>query len=383
MDTTLRLLYLVSHPIQYQAPLLRLIAGQPDIELLVLFEHFDTATTYHDSGFGHDISWDVPLTDGYDHQAIESACHLQALLAKADALWVHGWDSPLKRKAIRYAKKIGVPVLMRGENTDAAMPDGWGPRGIAKRLYLSRIFANCSGFLCIGSDNQSYYEKRGVGAGRLFQMPYTVDNDFFKTRIEAASKDRAAFRKSLGIPENSPVILYAGKLQARKHPLTLLKAFQKLDAEKTGNPYLLYVGDGEQRDQLTSAVKTAGDHVQILGFKNQTELPAFYDLADIFVLASEKEPWGLSINEAMIGGCVPIVTSECGSTRDLIDETRGRVVRPGDADQLADALCDLLRDRARLRAMGLSAQNRLSSWGLQESVDGLRHALTKLKFLSA
>ena len=110
----MRLLYLVSHPIQYQVPLLRLIAGQPDIELMVLFEKVDTTSTYLDAGFGLKISWDVLLTDGYDHQMIKDSAELHTEISKDDTPWVHGWDNGLKHGALKYAKKIGVPVLMRG-----------------------------------------------------------------------------------------------------------------------------------------------------------------------------------------------------------------------------------------------------------------------------
>jgi glycosyltransferase involved in cell wall biosynthesis len=381
LDISLRLLYLVSHPIQYQAPLLRLIAKQPSIELIVMFEHVDTISSYHDAGFGQTISWDVPLTDGYDNQVIKNVEHLHAEISKADALWVHGWDSGLKRGALKYAKKIGLHVLMRGENTDAAMPDGWGLKGMVKRLYLSYIFANCSGFLCVGSDNRRYYQNRGVEAARLFSMPYTVDNNFFRTRIEKASNLREEFRESLNISKNAPVILYAGKLLARKHPITLLYAFKKLNFNAENAPYLLFVGDGEERVELDQLAKDAGERVRVLDFKNQTELPAFYDLADIFVLASEKEPWGLSINEAMVGGCVPIVTEECGSAKDLIDNSTGRIVAPGDVGDLSQALDDLLANPENLAEMGANAKTRIKSWGLEESVGGLRAAIDQLSVL--
>ena len=92
---------------------------------MVLFEHVDTTkNTYRDAGFGQIISWDVPLTDGYDQQVIKDPAYLHTEISKADALWAHCWDNDLERGALKYAKKIGVPVLMRGGNTDAAMPDG-------------------------------------------------------------------------------------------------------------------------------------------------------------------------------------------------------------------------------------------------------------------
>src|ERR1051326_9241653 len=62
-----RVAYLVSHPIQYQAPLLRYIAGDPSIDLTVLFLSDFSLRTFHDSGFGTSVKWDVPLTEGYKH----------------------------------------------------------------------------------------------------------------------------------------------------------------------------------------------------------------------------------------------------------------------------------------------------------------------------
>src|ERR1700741_4060436 len=62
-----RLAYLVSHPIQYQAPLLRRIAQEPDIDLTVLFGSDFSVRGYQDQGFGVGVKWDVPLLDGYKH----------------------------------------------------------------------------------------------------------------------------------------------------------------------------------------------------------------------------------------------------------------------------------------------------------------------------
>ena len=61
------------------------------------------------------------------------------------------------------------------------------------------------------------------------------------------------------------------------------------------------------------------DSIRILGFRNQSELPAFYDLANVFILASEREPWGLSVNEAMACG-TPVAALRKGAVGELIDE---------------------------------------------------------------
>ena len=68
MQRRVRLAYLVSHPIQYQVPLLRRIAKEPDIDLTVLFGSDFSVRGYEDKGFGVAVKWDVPLLDGYKYE---------------------------------------------------------------------------------------------------------------------------------------------------------------------------------------------------------------------------------------------------------------------------------------------------------------------------
>ncbi|MCR4333107.1 MAG: hypothetical protein NUV34_10485, partial [Sulfuricaulis sp.] len=101
-----RLAYLVSHPIQYQAPLLRLISAEPDIDLTVFYCSDLSVREYHDEGFGQALQWDVPLLDGYRHEFLPVVGRTDRLSfwrplnhglarrldeGKFDALWIHGW----------------------------------------------------------------------------------------------------------------------------------------------------------------------------------------------------------------------------------------------------------------------------------------------------
>ena len=369
-----RLCYLVSHPIQYQAPLLRRIAENPDIELTVAFETLVTASAYHDDGFGRIIEWDLPVTEGYTYQVASSKKAIENLLKTSDVLWVHGWDSTLRRKSLSMASKARIPTLMRGENTLIAMPKGRGLRSFLKRQYLKRIFRYCSGFLCIGTDNRHYYESHGINMTNLFSMPYTIDNEYFNTGARVASARREEFRQKLGLQPNRPVILFAGKLQQRKHPLCLFKAWKQLDQENTRHPYLIYVGDGRERAALET-LSASEKSLKILGFRNQSELPAFYDLADVFVLPSEQEPWGLSINEAMACNTAVITSDQCGCSVDLVDETCGIIFPAGDVDALTSALSSILAEPGRAASMGEAAWVKVSQWGFDQSIQGLTTAI--------
>ncbi|MEE2759831.1 MAG: glycosyltransferase family 4 protein [Pseudomonadota bacterium] len=366
---TVKLLYLVSHPIQYQAPLLRKIDSDPYFDLQVLFEGDFSDRPYRDKGFGVDINWDVPLRSGYTN-ALMGEVDLEARLRDADALWVHGWQSAGLKQAIGLARGVGTPVLMRGENWAGAMPDGAPPAKWAKRFYRRRIFEKCSAFLAIGTQNRAYYQGYGIPQNRIFPVPYAVDNDFFSSR---ATDDAVAnVRKRHGIDPQRKVILYAGKLTRRKHPEMLLAARERMAGRDAETPLVLVVGDGEMRAELQ---RWDSEGVIFTGFKNQSEMPAYYATADLFVLMAEREPWGLAVNEAMASGTGVIVSDEVGAAYDLVDQDTGLMVPAGDLEGLVAAIMSALEQSAD---MGRAATAKIQGWNFNADLDGLKAAIAHL-----
>jgi len=365
---TLNLIYLVSHPIQYQAPLLRLLGSDPEIDLTVLFESDFSENRYFDRGFGADVEWDVPLRQGY-HSHLLNEVDFAQMLEAADALWVHGWQTRTMRRAISKAFSAGRPVLMRGENWFGAMPDGPPPRAWVKRLYLKHIFSKCQSFLTVGTKNREYYLANGISEDRLFSMPYAVDNDYFASRAtgDAVSNVRA----QLGMEENQKMILFAGKLIGRKHPEILLEAWRRASWPVGPAPILVFTGDGEMRGALETS---APENVKFTGFKNQSELPGFYAAADLFVLMAEREPWGLAVNEAMASGTGVIVSDQVGAGFDLVTPKTGVQLPVGDVAGLASALAACLEKSDEL---GRAAKAKISEWDFSSDIAGLKAALDR------
>lgn len=357
---------MVSHPIQYQAPLLRRISAEPHIDLRVIFERVMPGHRYYDEGFKREVQWDVPLTEGYEYAALEDTSLASEIVA-CDVLWVHGWQSATLREAIALASRKGKKVLMRGENTDMAMPDGGLMRSWLKRRYLNGIFECCDAFLSIGSLNRAYYVNRGIEQSRIFPMPYAVDNDAFAAAAAMARSAKPNLKEQLGIGEDVPVILFAGKLSRRKRPDILFWAMHSL-GDISPAPALVFAGDGEMMSELQSAAPNA----HFVGFVNQTDLPAYYAMADVFVLPSEKEPWGLAVNEAMACGTAVVVSDEVGCAADLVDQSTGVVFEAGDVSSLSSALRHAI---ANAEAMGKAAAERISGWNFEADVAGLIQAL--------
>lgn len=359
----------MSHPIQYQAPLLARIGALDGIDLRVVFERPSSATDNYDPGFGRTVDWDMPLREGYENVTLAET-DMEAEIAAADVLWLHGWQTPVFRRALILAGRENVPVLMRGENCDIAMPDGSGPKGWLKRRYIRRIFRRCWGLLAIGTENKNYYLDRGILPERIFNMPYAIDNQAFADRAEAARPGRDQLKQSLGIAPGQKVVLFAGKFQRRKRADLLVQAVDHLSVDGD-KPALVMVGGGEMEGELRRQAPAA----IFTGFKNQSELPAFYDMADVFVLPSELEPWGLAVNEAMACGTAVVASSQVGCAIDLISPNCGAVFQSGDVGALTIAIKRCLDDSD---AMGRAAAEAIRGWSFDEDISGLKVALSAL-----
>jgi glycosyltransferase involved in cell wall biosynthesis len=213
-------------------------------------------------------------------------------------------------------------------------------------------------------------------------MPYAVDNNYFQSRAEEARKSRAALQEELKLDPLRPVILFASKLQPRKRCGDLLEAYKNL-LSLPGHrvqPYLVIVGDGEERAALEKQAADAGlDGVRFCGFRNQSELPRFFDLATVFVLPSRHEPWGLIVNEVMNAGRAVIVSDEVGCQPDLVEDgVEGFVFPAGNVAALTDALRKVLATPETAVAMGELGLAKIQGWNFEEDVRGLRGAIAQV-----
>ncbi|WP_244502149.1 glycosyltransferase family 4 protein [Terriglobus roseus] len=385
--------------------LLRRIAADPDIDLKVFFCSDLSLRKYKDPGFGVDVEWDVPLTEGYrsvvlsrwrDTDKLSPTRPISRGMFRAlaggidsmpfDAMWVHGYSTVNSLHAIFSANALGIPVLLRAESW-LADRDRSSTKLALKQLYLSGLKLLVDAVLPIGTRNAEYWTSYFGSDFPAFTMPYAVDNEYFASRAASSTLTRQKLQAELSLDPSRPVILFASKLQERKHADHLLEAYLRLRSETTLTPYLLIVGDGEMRAQLQQRAEASGmEGIRFLGFRNQSELPRFFDLSTVFVLPSRHEAWGLITNEAMATGLPVIVSSDVGCAADLLrDGENGYVYPVGDIAKLRDALAATL-EPGKSERMGQRSRDILSRWSYREDLRGLKEALryvTKLPIQGA
>jgi glycosyltransferase involved in cell wall biosynthesis len=386
--------YFVSHPIQYQAPLLRRIAQERDIELTVFFFSDLSVKGYADEGFGGvQVKWDVPLLDGYAHEFLPGIRKNGTLgfatplnygilsrlrREKFNAVLVHGYHTFNALHAICAARLLNIPVLLRAESTMDDRPRSRAKLA-AKKLFFAFLRRMVRCVMPIGAKNAEYWTASLGNDTPMFLMPYAVDNQYFSSRAAQAASNREDLRRALKLKPGLPIFLFASKLQSRKRCIDLVEAFLQLSPEHGVDPpaHLLIAGDGEERSAIERRISESGtQNIRILGFQNQSEMPRLFDLCDVFVLPSVYEPWGLIVNEVMNAARAIVISDQVGCGPDLIhDGVNGFVFPAQNVDALSHVLRRFLDEPGLAHPMGKKAAETIATNNFQQDVEGLRRAL--------
>ena len=396
MKERYRILVVMTHPVQYASPILRLLARHERLELSVAYCSLQGAEPGVDPEFGVPVQWDVPLLDGYKWRALPDRSPspgpgrffglvnpaIWGLIRRGGfdvVAFLTGYNCMTFWIGLLAAKTAGIPVMM---GTDAVeMTSAWGGwwwKRWLKPPLVRAIYRSADVVTAPSSATRDFLRSIGVSEGRIVLNHYTVDNEFFATHAASASRDQ--IRRSLGIPEDAIVTLYCAKLVAWKRPMDLLRAFARATSAGSSSAFLLLAGDGAERRALEQAAQELGisDRTRFLGFVNQSRLPGIYAASDFLVLPSQHEPWGLVVNEAMACGLPAVVSDRVGAHRDLIvSGANGWVFPMGDIESLASILRALVCDPARIRQMGRAARERVKNWSYSENVAGFLRAVEK------
>ncbi|HSY49333.1 MAG TPA: glycosyltransferase family 4 protein [Thermoanaerobaculia bacterium] len=387
-----RLAIIASHVIQYQDPFFRLLAADPEIDLTVLYLSNAGAQTYRDEDMGTTLRWDVDLLTGYHHLFLRNLAdnsnrgwtrHINPGLVPAllrghydMVIFMLGWGSISAMLGILTCRLAGIPFFLYGDSSFPPPEDSVRPRIRARLLRL--LFRNTTGFMVSGVLNAGYYRHYGADPSHFFLLPWAVDNERFEKASHFATGERERMRESLGIQPDQIVFVFSAKLVERKDPMTLLRAYEQMrDRDRA---VILFLGDGILRELLESHAR---EHqlsgARFAGFVNQSELPKYYGLADVFVLPSTYEPRGAVINEAMACGLPVIVTDRCGSVGDIVLEDENAFIYPsGDAAALAASMTQLVDDPSLRLRMAERSRQIIDTWTFSRGVEGVKAAALSL-----
>lgn len=213
------------------------------------------------------------------------------------------------------------------------------------------------------ADLQWLYEVRSP---RITVIPPGVDHERFQKLPAAEARAR------LGLPRDRAILLYVGRIEPLKGIDTLIRAVQRLPGPVRPEVYVIGGEANVPDEQLDSEMARLqalaselglAEQVHFLGKREQDELPAFYSAADIVVLPSYYESFGMVALEAMTCG-VPVIASRVGGLAYLVEDgISGYHVPEGSSEELAERLDELLADSALRERLGQGGQQVARAYG--------------------
>jgi len=390
-----RLACLVSHPVQYYSPLFKKIAEHPYIDLTVFYCSDESIRGMRDPGFGRVIKWDIPLLEGYRHKFLKNQSPQKTIFKlpfglinlgivkeisrkKYDAILIYSRQYITHLLAFLTARIKNVPILYLEETSlnQEILKPGW--KLFIKKIILGLLFSQVTGFFAIGKENRKFYRYHKINDKKIFSVPFSVDNERLIKNYDLLIKNKKRLKKKIGIPDDKKVILFSGKLIRKKRPFDLLRAYERI---KMNDKALVFMGDGELRKSLEKYVSEKNiKNVYFAGFKNQTEMPQYYTIADIFVLPSSAgETWGLVVNEAMCFHLPVIISDLPGSGKDLVrDGENGFIFRTGDIDSLSECLSKLIQNEDLRKSMGERSFEIIRKWDYEADIEGILSAFRSI-----
>lgn len=245
--------------------------------------------------------------------------------------WLEDWnpDALIVEANPRY---LSTPAAIRWMHKRGRKVIGWGLGAPKQSQAWGRFIRQFDAMISYSQRGADEYAALGFPREKIFVAHNSVSPK------PTLGVERLTFNVQ-------PVILFVGRLQARKRVDSLLKACAEMEAK----PRLLVVGDGPERAALESLAREIYPSAEFIGAKHGAELKPYFEQADLFVLPGTG---GLAVQEAMSYGLPVIVAKGDGTQDDLVREENGWQIQPEDYGALVSAMKNALSDRARLREMG-------------------------------
>lgn len=382
-----KLAIITTHPIQYYAPLFKLLSQRQKISIKVFYTWGNSVLeNKYDPGFGKIIEWDIPLLDGYDYtfttnissdpgshhfKGIDTpALNNEIELWGADAILIFGWNFKSHLSCIRYFYGK-IPILFRGDST--LLDRQPFPKNILRSLFLKWIYKHVNYALYVGTNNKQYYLKCGVKPNQFIFTPHAIDNKrFYDDSTREYYIKAKELRTRFEVKDNDILFLYAGKLEPKKNPELLLNAFKQINKQ---NIHLLVVGNGileENIKEKFAAIK----NLHFLDFQNQSIMPSIYHACDIFVLPSRGpgETWGLAVNEAMACSKAVLVSNKVGCAIDLVENgVNGYIFVSEKLDDLINKMLLISNSKEETKMMGEKSAQKIKNWNFETTVTSIEN----------
>ncbi len=290
-----------------------------------------------------------------------------------DFIIVCGVSTPTAILSILYMKAHKVPYYIE---CDGGIPSNSG--GIKEKIKR-KLVPGAKGYFSTGKLNDEYLFQYGITEDKIIRYPFTSYHHGEMPSQLPSCEDKAVIREKLGMTEKN-IIISVGRFSYMggygKGYDVLLKASNALSAD-TG---VYIIGDNPTAEFVEMKDRMGLSNVHFVGFKSKIELMEYYKAADIFVLMTVSDVWGLVINEAMSYGLPTITTELCGAGVELIENgENGYIIPVGDEEKLSEKINAILTDKDLYSRMRFNAFAAIKPYTLENMAKAHIDAMEKIQ----
>jgi glycosyltransferase involved in cell wall biosynthesis len=292
---------------------------------------------------------------------------------RPDVLNLTGYYDPAQWLLLFYAKLTGIKVVISNESNVRDHV-----RGGLKERFKRFLLGMADGFFCFGTSSAQYLAQLGVKPSQIFSKKAAiVDNDVLLQHYQKAAVQRDTLKQQKGWAKYN--FIFVGRLIPPKNLHLLLESFANVhtDAPDWG---LVLLGEGEQKSELQQKVLAQGlSNVKFEAGVPWYEVAEYLALADVLILPSVSEPWGLVVNEAMLCGLSVLVSDVCGCVDDLVRTGQnGFTFRATDGVELASKLRYFVENAAQLPRMGEASRQIVAAFEPAQVAHEMLHGFKTL-----
>lgn len=353
----MRVLFLTNIPAPYRVDFFNELGKL--CELTVLFERRSANDRNKDWISDEAVNFKPVFLEGIKvgHDSSFCASVLQWLKKnRFDIFVIGGYSTPTGMLAIEYLRLHHIPFFL---NFDG---------GFIKddKLIMAAIkehfIGSATWWLSTGNETNRYLEHYGAKNDRIFIYPFTSIKSFELYPNIASESEKISLRQELGISGNR-VALSVGQFIYRKGFDVLIRAWKCVPQSIN----LLIIGGGPEEEKFFVLISEEGlVNVHLIGFKKKDELRKYYRAADLFVLPTREDIWGLVVNEAMACGLPVISTDKCVAALELVkDSENGYIVPVDDEATLANRISRIFLGEDMLRSMANKSLERIKLYTIE------------------
>lgn len=348
MEKKKKVLFITNVPVPYRMEFFRLLGRE--VDLTVCFERrigdYQYNYDYNSIGFNA-----IFLSDFLNSK---QTCE-DELCKGYDYVVFCGYSTKLSRQLICFCRKHNISY---GFELDGAICKN---ESCIKQIIKKYLLKKAK--FCFSSSDESdkYLERYGISRNKIFRFHFSSVS---KNYLEF-NKPSTSAKEELGFNKEKTLILFVGRLIHRKGADVLLKSLDGLDSTTE----VAFVG-GNPTKEYQELIKLHNlRNVKFIDFAPSEVVMKYYDAADIFVLPTREDIWGLVINEAMAHKCAIVTTNQCIAGRELIENgVNGFLIESDDCDSLNSCLRKIVFNSKLMESMKECSFAKIRQYTIEEMV---------------